>query len=129
MGPQKHLISRWTPQAAVAYPGGFSGCLETPPPGHDFFSIRGFTSLHAPTFTSHLNLRLLETPLETNSGYATEQGFGCKHLRGLCWTGDIGDKLWMGCAPVNTKAAQDITDIAQQLQSDHVLAKEPDNNE
>ena len=43
-----------------------------PPPGHDFFLIRGFTSLHAPTFTSHLNLRLLETPLETNSGYATE---------------------------------------------------------
>ena len=23
--------------ATVAYPGGFSGCLETPPPGHDFF--------------------------------------------------------------------------------------------
>ena len=22
---------------AVAYPGGFSGCPETPPPGHDFF--------------------------------------------------------------------------------------------
>ena len=58
---------------AVAYPGGFSGCPETPP-GHDFFLIRGFTSLHAPTFTSHLNLRLLETPLETNSGYATARG-------------------------------------------------------
>ena len=58
---------------SVAYPGGFSGCPETPPPpGHDFFLIRGFTSLHAPTFTSHLNLRLLETPLENNSGYATE---------------------------------------------------------
>ena len=53
----------------VAYPGGFSGCPD--PPGHDFFLIRGFTSLHAPTFTSHLNLRLLETPLDTNSGYAT----------------------------------------------------------
>ena len=24
-------------KAAVAYPGGFSGCPETPPPGHDFF--------------------------------------------------------------------------------------------
>ena len=29
------------------------------------------TPLLAPTFTSHLHLRLLETPLETNSGYAT----------------------------------------------------------
>ena len=57
---------------AVAYPGGFSGCPETPPPAMIFFLIRGFTSLHAPTFTSHLNLRHLETPLETNSGYATE---------------------------------------------------------
>ena len=55
---------------SVAYPGGGgSGCPETPPAM--IFLIRGFTSLHAPTFTSHLNLRLLETPLETNSGYAT----------------------------------------------------------
>ena len=23
----------------VAYPGGFSGCPETPPPGHDFFNL------------------------------------------------------------------------------------------
>ncbi len=61
----------------VAYPGGFSGCPEPPPPGHDFFLIRGFTSLHAPTFTSHLNLRLLETPLETNSGYATDGDWSC----------------------------------------------------
>ena len=29
------------------------------------------TPLLAPTFTSHLHLRLLVTPLETNSGYAT----------------------------------------------------------
>ena len=29
------------------------------------------TPFLAPTFTSHLNLRLLETPPETNSGYAT----------------------------------------------------------
>ena len=42
------------------------------PPAMIFFNYRGLTSLHAPTFTSHLNLRLLETPLETNSGYATE---------------------------------------------------------
>ena len=43
--------------------GGFLVARNPPPPGHDFFLIRGFTSLHAPTFTSHLNLRLLETPL------------------------------------------------------------------
>ena len=24
---------------SVAYPGGFSGCPETPPPGHDFFKL------------------------------------------------------------------------------------------
>ena len=30
------------------------------------------TPLLAPTFISHLHLRLLETPLDTNSGYATE---------------------------------------------------------
>ena len=65
---------------AVAYPGGFSGCPETPPPGHDFFLIRGFTYLHAPTFTSHLNLRLLETPLETNSGYATARAHKTRTL-------------------------------------------------
>ena len=61
----------------MAYPGGFSGCPETPPAM--IFLIRGFTSLHAPTFTSHLNLRLLETPLETNSGYATAHGSKSNH--------------------------------------------------
>ena len=50
--------------------GGFL-VVRKPPPAMIFFLIREFTSLHAPTFTSHLNLRLLETPLETNSGYAT----------------------------------------------------------
>ena len=54
---------------AVAYPRGFSGCPETPP-DHNFF-IQGVTPLLAPTLTSHLHLRLLETHLETNSGYAT----------------------------------------------------------
>ena len=29
------------------------------------------TPLLAPTFTSHLHLRLLVTPIDTNSGYAT----------------------------------------------------------
>ena len=61
----KPLPTQWRIQ------GGFLVARKPPPPGHDFFLIRGFTSLHAPTFTSHLNLRLLETPLETNSGYAT----------------------------------------------------------
>ena len=56
---------------AVAYPGWFCGCPETPPPpGHDFFN-QAVTPLLAPTFTSHLNLPLLEKNLETNSGYAT----------------------------------------------------------
>ena len=32
--------------------------------------------MHRPSPCSHLNLRLLETPLETNSGYATEMGVG-----------------------------------------------------
>ena len=43
---------------------------RNPPPDHNFF-IQGVTPLLAPTLTSHLHLRLLETPLETNSGYAT----------------------------------------------------------
>ena len=46
---------------AVAYPGGFSGCPETPP-AMIFFN-QGVTPLLSPTFISHLNLRLLETPL------------------------------------------------------------------
>ena len=32
----------------------------------------GVTPLLAPTLTSHLHLRRSETPLETNSGYATD---------------------------------------------------------
>ena len=36
-----------------------------------FFNQR-VTPLLAPTLTSHLHLRRSETPLETNSGYATE---------------------------------------------------------
>ena len=45
---------------AVAYPGGF-WLPENALSGHDFFN-QGVTSLLAPTFTSHLDLRLLETP-------------------------------------------------------------------
>ena len=51
--------------------GGFLVARKPPPPGRDFFVIRGLTPLLAPIFTSLLNLRLLETPLETNSGYST----------------------------------------------------------
>ena len=58
-------------QVTVAYPGGFSGCQEPPPPAK-IFLIREVTPLLAPTLTSHLHLRRSETPLETNSGYATE---------------------------------------------------------
>ena len=48
----------------------FSGCAEPPPPGMIFLIIRWVTPLLKPTFTSHFNLRLLETP-EANSVYAT----------------------------------------------------------
>ena len=58
----------FVPIDAVAYPGFFFW-LPGNPPGHDFSPI---LKLLAPTFTSPLNLSLLETPLETNSGYATE---------------------------------------------------------
>ena len=50
---------------------GFSGCPEPPPPTM-IFLFRGVTPLLAPTLTSNLHLRLLETSLETNSGYATD---------------------------------------------------------
>ena len=41
------------------------------PPGHDFVNQWFDTVILAPTITSHLHLRRSETPLETNSGYAT----------------------------------------------------------
>ena len=64
--------------------GSFLVARKHPPPGHDFFVIRGVTPLRAPNFTSLLNLRLLETPLETNSGYAkcmVESYYSC--MRGM----------------------------------------------
>ena len=42
-----------------------------PPPQAMIFFKQGVTPLLTPTFTSHLNLRLLETPPDTTSGYAT----------------------------------------------------------
>ena len=75
-----HLLHLIIP---VAYPGWFFGCPETPLPW--FLSIMGVTPLLAPIFTSLLNLRLLETPLETNSGYATafhhKVSLSPRHLR------------------------------------------------
>ena len=62
----------------VAYPGGVSGCLETP--RHDFLTSTLMTPLQAPIFTSPLNLWLLETPHETNSGYATVSPLHNIHL-------------------------------------------------
>ena len=61
------------PTAAVAYPGFFFCLPGNPPPTMIFFN-QGVTPLLAPTLTSHFHLRRSETPLETNSGYATAQG-------------------------------------------------------
>ena len=46
----------------VSYPEVFSGCTETPLAIILLFKSE-LTPLLAPTFTCHLNLRLLETPL------------------------------------------------------------------
>ena len=58
--------------------GGFWLPGNPPPPAIILFN-QGVTPLLAPTFTSHLDLRLLETSPETNSGYAT----GSYHLSRL----------------------------------------------
>ena len=57
-----NLCWQWRIQGGFWLPGN--------PPGN-FVLNQGVTALLAPTFTSHLDLRFLETPLETNSGYAT----------------------------------------------------------
>ena len=51
--------------------GGFLVARKPPPPGHDFVNQWFDTVILAPTITSYLHLRRSETPLETNSGYAT----------------------------------------------------------
>ena len=33
----KNTLSHVDPEPSVVYPGGFSGCPETPTPDHDFF--------------------------------------------------------------------------------------------
>ena len=50
----------------------FSGCPKPPPSGHDIFLIRGGDTVTGSDLHLPLQLRVLETPLETNSGYATE---------------------------------------------------------
>ena len=50
------LVYQWRIQ-------GFFGCPETPPPPAKFFFNQAVDAILAPTFTSHLNLRVLETPL------------------------------------------------------------------
>ena len=52
---------------------GVSGCPETPPPDHDLFN-QGVSPLVAQTLTGYLHLRRSETPLQNNSGYATDVG-------------------------------------------------------
>ena len=72
-------VKSWTVGGRVAYPGFFSGCPEPPPPVMIFFN-QGVTPLLAPTFTSHLNLRLLEPPLrptlDTSLRYAIREVAG-----------------------------------------------------
>ena len=53
--------------------GGF--LVARKPPWPYFFYRSGVRPLPAPTFTSHLNLWLLETSLETSSGYASGPSF------------------------------------------------------
>ena len=53
--------------------GGFLVARNPPPPTMICFN-QGVTPLLAPTLTSHFHLRRSETPLETNSGYATGTG-------------------------------------------------------
>ena len=57
----------------MAYPSGFFGCPETPPPpAKNVFLNHGVDTILSQTFTSHLNLRNLEREKpDTNSGYAT----------------------------------------------------------
>ena len=63
-----NMMSLMHTSIPVAYPGGFSGCPEIPPPAPRFFSKSGGETV---TDTNHLNLRLLETPPDATSGYAT----------------------------------------------------------
>ena len=57
-------------------PGGISRGVfwlpGNPPTPAMIFLNQGVTPLLTPTFTSHLNVRLLETPLDTTSGYSAE---------------------------------------------------------
>ena len=67
-----HRIRMEREQQPVAYSGVFSGCPETPPPGHDFFynqvgdTLTG-TDLHQP-----LQFATFGNPPDTNPGYATD---------------------------------------------------------
>ena len=59
----------------------------TPPPPTMIFLNQGVTPLLAPTLTSHFHLRRSETPLETNSGYATVVTNAVQHV----WRNDHAD--------------------------------------
>ena len=66
-----HMI--WFSTVVVVPSGVSRGVFWLPgnPPLAMIFLIRGMTPLLALTLTSHLHLRRSETPLDTNSGYAT----------------------------------------------------------
>ena len=59
----------------MAYPGGFSGCPETPP-GHDIFLIHPNGTLTGTDLHQPPKFVTFGNPPETNSGYATEGGEG-----------------------------------------------------
>ena len=65
--PSNYIQTQWRMQVVSWLPG------NPPPHVHDFVKSGGDTLL-APTFTSHLNLRLLERKKnpDTDSGYATD---------------------------------------------------------
>ena len=64
---KKQVCTQWRIQGGIL--------IGRNPPGLDCFGNQAVTPLLAPTLTSHLNLRLLETPLETNYGYATVHSY------------------------------------------------------
>ena len=56
---------------SVAYPGGFSGCPETPPPDRYFDLNQGVIPFTGTVLHQPLQFATFGNPPKTNSGYAT----------------------------------------------------------